>query len=1039
MKKKHSDKTENISRRKFVKTGAVGAAALMIPASAVGNIENETIKDAREIQGVAPQRTSKDVSVVHSVCLACNARCGVRGVVKNNRLNQLSGNPYHPYNMSFDPIDPDTPVDASFKISSPICGKAIDTPNHVYSPYRILKPLKRAGKRGEGKFEPISWNQLIKEVAEGGNLFSHLGEDRHIQGLGDLISDEPINPEDPSLGPKRNGFVFMTGRLQSGRKEFIDRFVKKSVGSKNRIGHTDICGLGFRMGNWALTGQKEAELKADPKNAEYILVFGANIYEALQPGINTYGAMVAKRSSDKSLSFAIVDPRATKAVSSANDWLPVKPGKDGALAMGMIRYMIDNNLINTSFLTSPNLEESKKRGFGAVSNATHLVICDPSHTDDGAMLRMRHLDADISGKRGEIPVVIDALKNKQIPADISTAGVLEFKGKISNKAGKDISVKSAFIILKENAHEFSLSKYAKICGVPKQRIKKVAKDFSSHGTRAAVTQYHGAGNYVNGTWAAYAISVLNALVGSVSMRGGYLKGGGGIGKPDAGIYDLKNFDNMAKPIGVALSREKASYEKTEEYKGKKEKNGSGYPAKRPWFSFTKGGLSVECLSGIDAQYPYPAKVLFTYLYNPIYSIPGGYRYKETLADTDKVPLHVSMDVAINETNIYADYIIPELTYAEGHYGWLTPHAPAMTFTGIRTPMIKPLTGKTRDGRHFCTETFLIDLAIRLKLPGFGRYAIKDKAGVVYPLFRGEDFYLRALANIAENAGATPAPGEDVRYVEKAYPVSEYKKIIRREEWRKLCRLLSRGGSFIPYEDGFAGDIFKKGISEVFIYNESLGRSINSLTGEKFTGAPTFIPPKNASARLISREDKSYPFSIVTYKKSLHTQSRSLWCDVAMEIQDENHIELNQKDAEKQGFKNGDVARLTSRSNPAGITGIVKTSQLIRPGCIAVSFHFGHSGFGASSLEIKNGNKIFLGGEKIMEGEKLKASPQYKKGLNFNDVARLDEKLGNTPMVDLAGGIPDFSSTRVKLSKVRLEIKSKSDTSEAFGSNPIVPV
>jgi tetrathionate reductase subunit A len=56
----------------------------------------------------------------------------------------------------------------------------------------------------------------------------------------------------------------ITGRLQSGRKEFIDRFAKEAMGSKNRIGHTDICGLGFRMGNWAFTHRKQWELKADP-------------------------------------------------------------------------------------------------------------------------------------------------------------------------------------------------------------------------------------------------------------------------------------------------------------------------------------------------------------------------------------------------------------------------------------------------------------------------------------------------------------------------------------------------------------------------------------------------------------------------------------------------------------------------------------------------------------------------------------------------------------------------------------------------------
>ncbi len=129
---------------------------------------------------------------------------------------------------------------------------------------------------------------MIREIVHGGKLFSHLGEDRVIQGLKDLNSDEPLDTSAPELGPLRNSFVCLSGRLQSGRKEFINRFVKNSLGSINHISHTDICGLGFRMGNFAFTEKKQVELKADPWSAEYILVFGANIYEALQPGINTY-------------------------------------------------------------------------------------------------------------------------------------------------------------------------------------------------------------------------------------------------------------------------------------------------------------------------------------------------------------------------------------------------------------------------------------------------------------------------------------------------------------------------------------------------------------------------------------------------------------------------------------------------------------------------------------------------------------------------------------------------------------------------------
>ena len=1019
MKDKTTEKNTvsgKISRRDFIKYTGLGTASLSL--SSCG----EVTKDSQEMDFTGSgsknkNRMDENVKVVHSVCLACNARCGVRGVVKDNRLVNISGNPYHPYNMNFTPIEYGTSVKDSLPLSGSICGKSLDSGNHSYSPYRILKPLKRSGPRGSGRFEPVEWETLIKEISDGGKLFAHLGEDNHIEGLKGLNSDEPIDPGAPELGPKRNGFTLITGRLQSGRKEFIDRFVKQSMGSKNRIGHTDICGLGFRMGNWAFTEKKQVELKADPKSAEYILVFGANIYEALQPGINTYGSLMAKRNSEKDLEFVIVDPRATKASAHAKEWVPIKPGQDGAFAMGLARWIIENSRHNMEFLSAPNLKEADKRGFGAFSNASHLVITEPAHPENGRFLKIRDLDPSVKGEDGDAHVVLLPDSETPVSSEKSESAVLDAQKEITGPGGKKIAVKTAFSLLKESLMEHTVKEYSEISGVPEAQLAGIASDFSSHGTRAAVTPYHGAGNYVSGTYASFAVAVLNALVGSVDMKGGYLQGGGGAGSQNSGIYDIKKFPGELKASGMTISREKSVYEKTAEFKRKKKKTGNGYPSKRPWFPFSKGGLSVESMSGIDQQYPYQCKVLFTYLFNPVYSIPGGYRYKETLMNRDTLPLHVSIDVAVNESNIYADYIVPDVSYIEGHYGWLTPHAPALKFTGIRSPMVEPFTGRTKDGRPFCTETFLIDLAEYMGLSGFGEKAIPDKDGNLYPLHRAEDFYLRAFANIAHNGNVPEAGPEETAYVEKNYPVSAYKDIIKAGEWKKVCYMLARGGVFKKYDDLFDGEKFRYGVKRVAIYNEELASTINSITGKKFPGTLKYIPPVNSSGEIMETLDSGYPFNVVTYKKALHTQSRSLWCRYSLEADPENFVEMNASDAAALGIKESDTVRLLSKSNAKGITGRVHLTQLVRPGCIAVSFHFGHTQFGASKLEIKNGKDVLQGGSEIMNEGGLIPEAKYGTGLNFNDVARLDEMLGNTPMVDLAGGIPDFSSTRVKVVKL----------------------
>lgn len=1002
----------NGTRRRFIAAlPAAAALGVAAPRTARANEKDVKWRSPRNVQKSAATQLDPGTKTVHSVCLGCNARCGVRAVIEDGKLVKHSGNPYHPYNQRFDPIRYDTPVAQTLAIGSPVCGKSQDAPSYVYSPYRLLKPLKRSGPRGSGQFEPIEWDQMIREIALGGKLFAHLGEDRLVPGIKSLDSDAPIDPAAPELGPVRNGFVFIGGRDQNARKEFSDRFVKLSLGSQNRIGHTDICGIGFRMGNFALTEGKEVELKADPVHAEYILVIGANIYEALQPGVNTYAATVAHRSSDGKVKFTIVDPRATNASTHAENWIAIKPGQDGAFAMGLIRWIVDHERYNKAFLAAPNPKAAEARGHGCYSNATHLVITDPAHKNYRRFLRAGDLTPGLPAADAGKFMVIDT-KGSLVAFDAAAEAELEAPRAVMDAAGSEVTVATSFSLMKREVSERTVSQYAELAGVETSDIVNTAREFTSHGTRAAVTQYHGAGNYLSGTYASYPVAMLNALIGSVDRKGGYLGPGGGLGRWNDGLYNLASFPGQRKASGPAISREGFAYERTSEYKK------SGYPAKRPWYPFSLGGLCVEAMSGIDQQYPYACKILFTYFFDPVYSIPGGYRYVETLKSHDKVPLHVSIDIAVNESNLYADYIVPDVTYAEGHYGFLTPHAPAARFTGIRTPTIEPVTGTTRDGRPFCEETLFIDLAKAAGLPGFGADSIKGKDGKTYALDRGEDFYVRAIANVADSAKVPGAADDEVAFVEKNYPVAKYRQVLPADEWRKVCYALARGGVFSTrYEDVFDGEKHRFGVKRVALYNETLATTRNSITGEQFSGTLRYTPratPKGRDPDALDSRD--YPFSIVTHKMNLHTQSRTVLSSISMEVFPTNYVNMNAADAKRLGLKDRDLVRVSSRSNPKGIRGQLKTTRLVRPGTVSVSFHYGHTQLGASSLPIRDAEKVFLGGKTVADAAGLKGNPRHATGLNYNDVARLDEDFGNTPMVDVQAGIPDFSSTRVKVER-----------------------
>lgn len=386
----------------------------------------------------AEKAPEKPAGCVASTCLGCNARCGVRCFVKDGRLDHVTGNPYNPYNMAGRPLAYDTPAEESLSVPSPACGKAQEAMHDCYNPIRILQPLKRTGPRGSGRFGPIPWEQLIREVADGGKLFAGIGDTTVYPGLRSVLSDDPIDPADPSLGSRRNGFIFIGGRDQAGYQDFSNRFVKDAVGSVNRISHTDICGLGFRMGNFVLTDGQDVELKADVMSCEYMLVFGANVYEALQPGINFYGALMAERHAAGKLKFVVVDPRATNASCHADQWLPVIPGQDGALAMGMLRVMLEENLFDKDFLSCFNDAGAKAMGLCGITDSCHLVVADGKSGKDGKKLTASDLQAGLDEKKeGAGPCVMTAPGSAAIAAGADSA-LLEAEGEVKLADGTTV-------------------------------------------------------------------------------------------------------------------------------------------------------------------------------------------------------------------------------------------------------------------------------------------------------------------------------------------------------------------------------------------------------------------------------------------------------------------------------------------------------------------------------------------------------------------------------------------------------------------------
>ena len=337
--------------------------------------------------------------VAPSMCFGCWTLCGLRVRIdnRNDEILRISGNPYHP--LSSDQQIPfKTPVkDAYIGLSgesginnrSTACARGNGMLEIQNSPYRITQPLKRVGKRGEGKWEPISYEQLISEITEGGDLFGE-GEVEGLRSIRDI--ETPLDPNNPEYGPKANQLL-VTNAGNEGRDDILKRFAFNSYGTRNFGHHGSYCGYAFRAGSGAIMNDldKFSHLKPDFNNAEFILFIGMSPAQAGNP-FKRQARQLAEARTNGKLSYTIVTPSlpagsSSLAAGDRNNWLPIKPGTDSALVLGMIQWIIENQRYNHDFLSRPSAQAMQKAGTTHWCNASHLVISDETHPQNGRMLR----------------------------------------------------------------------------------------------------------------------------------------------------------------------------------------------------------------------------------------------------------------------------------------------------------------------------------------------------------------------------------------------------------------------------------------------------------------------------------------------------------------------------------------------------------------------------------------------------------------------------------------------------------------------------
>lgn len=239
------------------------------------------------------------IEIKHTVCAICSPayNCGINAYVKDGKLLKVEGMDEHP------------------RSKGGLCTKGLANRAFVYREDRVLTPLRRVGKRGEGKFEPISWEQAYDEIAE--KLLK--------------IREE--------YGPDAVAFF---GGYNKWYRPWLRRFAH-SFGTYNYGTESSTCMTAGWMA-WKIAAGQLA--RPDMAHSDLFLGWAFNPYYSGY--LNAQAAEIRKA---EGMKFIVVDPRITPAVEKLADLhLRPYPGTDGALALCMGNVLIQKGWIDREFI-----------------------------------------------------------------------------------------------------------------------------------------------------------------------------------------------------------------------------------------------------------------------------------------------------------------------------------------------------------------------------------------------------------------------------------------------------------------------------------------------------------------------------------------------------------------------------------------------------------------------------------------------------------------------------------------------------------------
>ncbi|TXF12118.1 sulfite dehydrogenase subunit SoeA [Pelomicrobium methylotrophicum] len=616
-----------------------------------------------------------------TTCYMCACRCGIRVHLLNGEVRYIEGNPEHPLNKGV------------------ICAKGSSGIMKQYSPARLTRPLKRksGAERGSGEFEPISWEEAFSILEE---------------------RLRKIRETDPKK------FALFTGRDQM---QALTGLFAKQFGTPNYAAHGGFCSVNMAAGLIYTIGGSFWEFGGpDLERAKLFVMIGTaedHHSNPLKIAISKF-----KRAGGR---FISINPVRTGYSAIADEWVPVRPGTDGALLLAIIHEIIAQGLYDREFLTR-------------YTNAAQLVNVDEASDQHGLFVRVDEHDVDYTGCIDpQNKLWWDRFSNQAVLTHTEGADPY-LLGSFQLPDGTP--VKPAFQLLEERVRSYTPEWAESITGVPAATIRRLAHEMgitarderielpipwtdawgreheSVTGNPVAFHAMRGLAAHSNGFQTIRALGILMTLLGTIDRPGGFRhkapfprpippcaktpKGPEGVqpGKPLDGMalgWPADPDDLFVNPDGSPVRIDKAfSWE---------------YP-------LAVHGLMHNVITNAWRGDPYRIDTLLIFMANMAWnSTMNTVEVRRMLNDKDengeyKIPFLVVCDAFQSEMVAYADLVLPDTTYLERHDVMSMLDRPISEFDGpvdsVRIPVVPP------KGECKPFQEVLIELASRLKLPAF---------------------------------------------------------------------------------------------------------------------------------------------------------------------------------------------------------------------------------------------------------------------------------------------------------------------------------